>query len=142
MFIFGFVLFITGIIGFAVCFINAWAVGFIFLSFGFGLGAFLMLIGIKNKTDSLHPDGLIIKKFVLPDVIIDKYPINCSIKIGEELKFFAEGYGDPFSEDGRGCPIVIENRSGVLTLYVYSDINNEDYTHNITLEKARESNRK
>ena len=104
------------------------------------LGGIYLLARVFRKSED--ENGLIIKKFVLPDVIIDKYSINCSIKIGEELAFFAEGYGDPFSEDGRGCPIVIENRSGVLTLYVYSDINNEDYTHNITLEKARESNRK
>jgi hypothetical protein len=50
-----------------------------------------------------------------------------------------EGYGDFFSENGAGWPILIENRDGVPCVVIWSDINKEGPTHVISLENAAES---
>jgi len=94
----------------------------------------------NNPKLNLNLNDLITKEFDLPDVIDDNPSIKCSIEVGQEFCFKAEGYGDCCSEDGHGCPIVIENRSGILTLYVYNDIDEEEPII-ISLEGARESNR-
>ena len=54
----------------------------------------------------------------------------------------AEGYGDYTSADGLGMPIVLEHYEGELRLLVWSDINQEEPTHIISLEGAREDKRK
>ena len=53
-----------------------------------------------------------------------------------------EGYGDHSSKDGEGSPALITlGEDGDLELFVWSDINEEDATHVIDMEYARESNR-
>jgi hypothetical protein len=61
---------------------------------------------------------------------------------GDGITIQVEGYGDHCSPDGRGTPIMIENWEGELRLVVWADINQEDATHRISLEGAREDRRK
>ena len=53
-----------------------------------------------------------------------------------------EGYGDMTSEDGMGCPVYLEvHPEDGLRLLVWADINQENPTHIIPLEGAKESAR-
>jgi len=52
-----------------------------------------------------------------------------------------EGFGDYYSSDGHGAPILIENRNGVPFLIVWANINQEDPTHVINLREASEKAR-
>ena len=52
-----------------------------------------------------------------------------------------QGYGDMPSPDGQGQPILIEKYNGELRVVIWSDINQEDPTHIISLEGAREDKR-
>ena len=72
-----------------------------------------------------------------------KQSINLSIDISDiGLVVKAEGYGDAHSSEGNGYPIMLEVYEGDLRLLVWSDINNEDPTHIISLNGARESLRR
>jgi len=51
----------------------------------------------------------------------------------------AEGYGDSCSMDGHGHPIAIELAAGKLRVITWSDINEEDPTHIIFMDKAKEN---
>ena len=53
-----------------------------------------------------------------------------------------EGYGECNALGGKGSPIMLEIWEGKLRLIVWADINQEDPTHIIDLEGARETNRK
>jgi hypothetical protein len=48
------------------------------------------------------------------------------------------GYGDYDSTDGEGTPIMVEVFEGKLRVIIWSDINQEDPTHIISLEGAKE----
>ena len=61
--------------------------------------------------------------------------------IPDILGIAVEGHGDFYSENGHGIPIVVEQYHGEVRVLVWSDINKEDPTHIISLEKAKESNR-
>ena len=52
------------------------------------------------------------------------------------------GYGDATSEPGSGAPIFLELYRGELRLVVWANINSEEPTNVINLEKAREDSRK
>ena len=52
------------------------------------------------------------------------------------------GYGDKTSEDGEGEVIFVDVEGGNPMVRVWGDINEEDPTHTITLEGAKESDRK
>ena len=52
-----------------------------------------------------------------------------------------KGYGDSFSKDGCGSPIMIDYFNNKLQVVVWSDINEEEPTHLIDLKGAKESNR-
>ena len=65
-------------------------------------------------------------------VTIEKGNIGLLIKV--------RGYGDHDSQDGHGCPIILERLNGRLRLVVYNDINDEE-PQIIDLEGARESER-
>lgn len=54
---------------------------------------------------------------------------------------FIEGLGDCTSQPGYGAPMVIEMDGEQMRLIVWADINQEDPTHIISLEGAKESNR-
>ena len=56
------------------------------------------------------------------------------------LKF--DGHGDHDSPDGEGHPVMIEFYDGQVRVVVYADVNDENPTHVIPLEGARESARR
>jgi len=64
-------------------------------------------------------------------------PVKVEISNGS-IYIFPEGYGDNCSEDGCGCPVMIEIWEGKLRVVIWSDINNENAPENISLEGARE----
>lgn len=53
----------------------------------------------------------------------------------------ADGYSDCATEDNKGILLAIENINGVLTLRVFGDINQEEPTHVISLDLAKNENR-
>ncbi len=55
------------------------------------------------------------------------------------VSIFPEGYGDYGSAEGHGCPVFLELHQGRLRLVVFADIGQEDPTHIIDLEGARET---
>ena len=57
------------------------------------------------------------------------------------LSIFPLGYGDFSSADGHGYPVFLELYQGTLRLVVFADINQEEPTHIIDLEGAREDRR-
>ena len=59
-----------------------------------------------------------------------------------KLEIRIKGYGDYYSDDDAGTPILLEVNNGVVQLVVWSDINQQDPTHVIKLEDAREDKRK
>lgn len=74
-------------------------------------------------------------------------PINVEVEMEEEhgmswLLIRPEGYGDLVSDDGKGYPVALEMVDGKLRLVIWGDINNEDPTHVIDLEGAREDARR
>lgn len=58
------------------------------------------------------------------------------------LMIGAQGYGGNTVLDGAGFPVVIEYYKGQFRVLVWADINNEEPTHIISMENARESNRR
>ena len=69
------------------------------------------------------------------------YKVIASGAIRRDVGIQVEGYGDKYSNDGEGFPILIEYYEGKLRLVVWSDINKDDPTHIIDMENAKESNR-
>ncbi len=53
-----------------------------------------------------------------------------------------EGYGDALSIENQGQPVVVDLFDNKLQVIVWGDINQEDPTHKIDLEGAREIFRK
>ena len=60
------------------------------------------------------------------------------------LEIYLDGYGVYTMNPGFGAPLYLEISpdDGHVRLYVWADINQEDYTHVIDLEAAREAVRK
>lgn len=58
------------------------------------------------------------------------------------LEIQLSGYGENQTENGYGVPIMVSVFDGHLRVHVWADINQEDYTHNIDLEGAKETARK
>jgi len=61
---------------------------------------------------------------------------------GNGIFVMPKGYGDCASQDGHGTPVMIEYYEGDLRVLVWSDINQEDPTYILSLDKALESKRK
>lgn len=59
----------------------------------------------------------------------------------DSIEIRPEGFGTKGMMDGTSGPIFIELRDGVPVVAVWSDINEEDATHLISLDGAAESNR-
>jgi len=79
-------------------------------------------------------------------LLTDNDASSNSINVGIEqinvgLLIKPKGYGDKCSNDGDGCPVFLEVYKGELRLIVWSDINQEDPTHIINLEGAKETKR-
>lgn len=65
--------------------------------------------------------------------------IDNSLSLGVALNF--SGYSDHCSNDDNGTPIYIQKYDGKLQAIIYADINQEDPTHVISLEGAKNSKR-
>jgi hypothetical protein len=65
--------------------------------------------------------------------------INTNGDLGVALYF--DGFGDCCHQDNSGTPVYIEKYDGEVIVRIYGDINNEEPTHNISLEGARLENR-
>lgn len=61
----------------------------------------------------------------------------------ERLEIAIEGYGEKTTETGFGSVAYLEKdpNNGEMYLYVWADINREDYTHKICLSEAKENKR-
>ena len=60
---------------------------------------------------------------------------------GGALLIRLDGYGDFCSADGQGTVVALEVAEGYPRVLVWADINQEDPTHTISLENAREDKR-
>lgn len=84
----------------------------------------------------------------MPETLIDisggKRTVPVTVKTegtGAGLVICPAGYGCCNCQDGTTGPIYLEVYGGRLRLLVWSDINQEDPTHIIDLESAREDRR-
>ena len=98
----------------------------------------------KSKPDT-RPEFSGVKKTDVELVDFDsgKKPeiLPASIEVNGAIYIQAKGYGDCCSNDGYGTPVFIEWYDGELRVVVFGDINQEDPTHIISLEGAREDKR-
>jgi hypothetical protein len=60
---------------------------------------------------------------------------------GGRLAIQIDGYGDKYSVNGEGSPIVVDFYNNKLKVLVWADINKEDTTHSIDLDGAKEDKR-
>jgi hypothetical protein len=83
------------------------------------------------------------RTFHLKDVMDEKVTLDVEVKCdGNGITIRPIGYGEFCSTDGHGAPILIELQNGVPSVYIWADINQEDFTHKVTLENAAENKRK
>lgn len=69
--------------------------------------------------------------------------IEATIRISSKgIEITADGYGEKTAEVGAGALAFFEYYGGEVQLHVFSDINKEDPTHNISFEDAKETNRR
>lgn len=83
--------------------------------------------------------GLVVKT-LLADQISDtpsELEVHVEFRNGS-IFLYPKGYGDYCSEDGHGCPAVIELAEGKLRIVAWTDINIEDSTTIVELDGARE----
>jgi len=74
------------------------------------------------------------------DLNRDQTPLDVVIRADSEgIAICPKGYGDACSCKGGGMPVFLQLYDGQLMLSVWSDINKEDPTHDISLEGAKES---
>lgn len=92
-------------------------------------------VATKQVTDNVEVVTTEIETSQIP-VSIKTMPLGGTIEIG------AEGYSDYNSADDTGAPIEINNDGGELSVSLWTDINNEDPTHVVSLSGARNECRK
>jgi hypothetical protein len=79
-------------------------------------------------------------RFCLWDQLDRKSVIRGTIKRADGVVLIRpDGCGDACSQDGSGFPVLVELYGGDLRVVVWSDINQEDPTHIISLKGAAES---
>jgi len=90
-----------------------------------------------------------IQKIVLHEMMWDngqgreRQKIEVEIEASEDgILIKPKGYGDFCTDNGYGSPVLIELCNGHPRVVVWSDINQEDPTHIVSLEGAAESLRK
>jgi hypothetical protein len=71
----------------------------------------------------------------------DRLPIRLVVS-PNGVSLHAEGYGDRTSAAGHGTPVFIELYRGELRVILWTDINEEDPTHVIPLDGAKEGRRR
>lgn len=91
----------------------------------------------------MHNDASSVMKLKLRDVNGSSEYRDIELEIESRgIAIRPVGYGDKLSPDGQGSPVFIEFRNGIPMLVVWDDINSEEPSHLITLERAIESNRR
>lgn len=75
--------------------------------------------------------------FDVDDMVVGNTPAIVDIT-DDAIEIGFEGYGEKCAPEGYGHPIRIERYKGEMRLLVWADINQEDPTHTISLEGARE----
>lgn len=72
----------------------------------------------------------------------NKSDLPVTVEVTEQGIFIGfQGYGDLYSSEGNGKPVLIELWNGVPRVVIWEDINTED-PQIIPLDKALETNRK
>lgn len=70
---------------------------------------------------------------------------ECKVNIESDdngvLYIEPEGYGDFYSNDGDGTPIMIEFDTKGIRIVAWADINQQEPTHTIDMRNALETNR-
>jgi len=82
-------------------------------------------------------------RFLLEDVydVKPKKYVRGRLEVsGFGILVFLNGYSDCNTRGGG--PVLVENREGIPYVVVWADVNEEEPTHVISLEGARESNRR
>lgn len=90
----------------------------------------------KSKSEQLVPFLLYRNGEGQTGAIEGEIVVNCN---GISIRL--AGYGDCSSKKGYGEPIFIEHYEGKLWVRAWADINQEDPTHSIDMEGAREDAR-
>jgi hypothetical protein len=101
-----------------------------------------MLYWLQNKEKDLIMSSKMTVSCTLYDKAYGDPQKKVDVKVecvNGSIYIMPEGYGDATSENGSGCPIMVEIWEGKLRLVAWSDINKEDPTHAISLETAKES---
>jgi len=79
-------------------------------------------------------------KCTLKDMALENHELEFEVEATYQgIVVRPKGYGDFCSNDGKGCPIFIELYEGHPRVTIWDDINNEDSSHTIELDKAQES---
>jgi|694.fasta_scaffold139348_2 hypothetical protein len=91
-------------------------------------------------SDTLH-DTVHLFDVVEGDGPLMELDVTVTSEFGEGIELKPQGYGDYCSVIGNGCPVLLEVCQGRLRLVVWADINQEEPTHYIDLEGAREDKR-
>ena len=78
---------------------------------------------------------------ILKDTASDKKQYVKVDFFDDHICICPEGYGDKTSKDGHGAPIMIEIHEGKVKVILWSDINQEDPTHNVDMSGAMETKR-
>ena len=81
------------------------------------------------------------RKFLtfLKDKLDGKKKVKTVVELSNDSIYISpKGYGDCGTEDGHGCPVMLEIWEGELRVVVWSDINQEDPTHIISIAGAKE----
>ena len=69
-----------------------------------------------------------------------KAVIRATIEVGDNtIMLDFDGYGDFSSSEGSGRAVLVENYQGGIRLIVFADINNQEPTNIIELQRALES---
>lgn len=78
-------------------------------------------------------------RFVLKECCGGEQQLSGEVEIRNgQLEIRLNGYGDATSSPGYGVPILLELRENSPTLVVWSDITEQDPTHQIDLSAAKE----
>lgn len=103
----------------------------------------------KNKGELVGWIGKVIHNnrmsipFMFKDLEDHNDNVSGFVNIGVDgLGINFSGYSDFISDDDEGTPIVIECLDGNVGVYLFSDINDEDSTHDMFLDGAKNEARK
>jgi len=88
--------------------------------------------------------GLIVETHLV-DQMLDDPTKNLSVRVefrDGSIFIYPKGYGDYCSLEGKGCPAIIELADDRLRIVAWTDINQEDSTHTVEFDGAKEEERK